>query len=142
MSTYVPEISAGARPVSIRREVFGLLALVDLSNPARRLLDVLLSLYNEETGVAEISQREMAAALGTAVPAVNRAVQQLRETGLAWQIEDGHYQLHPLLTGGAVASPAVSVPEIKAVQPAAFTEQRRERYTAQIANLGQLAASA
>ncbi|MFJ9447003.1 winged helix-turn-helix transcriptional regulator [Kitasatospora sp. NPDC101235] len=103
---------------------------------------MLLSLYNEETGAAEISQREMAAALGTAVPAVNRAVQQLRETGLAWQIEGGRYQLHPLLTGGAVASPATAVPEIKAVEPAAFTEQRRERYTAQIANLGQLPTSA
>ncbi|MFE5588404.1 hypothetical protein [Kitasatospora sp. NPDC056531] len=56
--------------------------------------------------------------------------QQLRETGLAWQIEGGRYQLHPLLTGGAVASPATAVPEIKAVEPAAFTKQRRERYTA------------
>ncbi|MFI9587827.1 hypothetical protein ACIHCQ_39890 [Streptomyces sp. NPDC052236] len=40
-----------------------------------------------------------------------------------------------LLTGGAVSSPVMQVPEIKAAEPGRFTEQRRARFAAQMANL-------
>ncbi|KJY41276.1 hypothetical protein VR41_13340 [Streptomyces sp. NRRL B-1568] len=66
---------------------------------------------------------------------VNGGFKELRECGLAWRLEDGRYQLHPLLTGGAVSSPVMPVPEIKAAEPERFTEQRRARYAAQVANL-------
>jgi hypothetical protein len=66
---------------------------------------------------------------------VNRGFKKLRECGLAWSLEDGLYQLHPLLTGGAVSSPVMEVPEIWAAEPGRFTEQRRVRFAAQTANL-------
>ncbi|MFG2864941.1 hypothetical protein [Streptomyces sioyaensis] len=66
---------------------------------------------------------------------MNRGFKELRECGLAWGLEDGRYQLHPLLTGGAVSSPVMPVPEIKAAEPERFTLQRRARYPAQVANL-------
>ncbi|GAA3082864.1 hypothetical protein GCM10020000_81160 [Streptomyces olivoverticillatus] len=47
----------------------------------------------------------MCTELGASKPTVNRDFKELRECGLAWRLEDGRYQLHPLLTGGAVSSP-------------------------------------
>jgi hypothetical protein len=41
----------------------------------------------------------------------------------------------PLLTGGAVSSPVMQAPEIKAAEPGRFTKQRRARFAAQMANL-------
>ncbi|MFI9780491.1 hypothetical protein ACIHCV_38435 [Streptomyces sp. NPDC051956] len=70
---------------------------------------------------------------------MNRAFQNLREYGLIWGLDDGLYQLHPLLTGGKIAATVRAVPEIKATAPAQFTEQRRARYAAQLANLAPLA---
>ncbi|MFF9391991.1 hypothetical protein [Streptomyces griseoluteus] len=77
----------------------------------------------------------MAREPGASKPTVNRGFKELRECGLAWGLEDGRYQLHPLLTGGAVSSPVMKVPEIRAAEPGRFTEQRRARYAAQTANL-------
>ncbi|MFD7338795.1 hypothetical protein ACFV98_22705 [Streptomyces violascens] len=121
--------------MAIPREVLRLLALVDISSAGRRVLDVLLSLSNPDNGTAEISQNEMCAELGSSKPTVNRGFKELRECGLAWGLEDGRYQLHPLLTGGAVSSPVMQIPEIKAADPARFTARRRARYAAQVANL-------
>jgi len=121
--------------VVLSREVLRLLALVDISSAGRRVLDVLLALGDPESGTAEISQNEMCAELGASKPTVNRGFKELRACGLAWGLEDGRYQLHPLLTGGAVSSPVMPIPEIKAAEPARFTEQRRARYAAQMANL-------
>ncbi|TKS96351.1 helix-turn-helix domain-containing protein [Streptomyces lasalocidi] len=133
-SSYVPGPPTEA-PVTIARDAFRLLALVDVSTAARRVLDELLYLSDPETGTAEISQNEMCAELGASKPTVNRGFKELRECGLAWRLGDGRYQLHPLLTGGAISSPVTAVPEIKAVDPESFTEQRRARYAAQTANL-------
>ncbi|MFJ6668962.1 helix-turn-helix domain-containing protein [Streptomyces sp. NPDC091383] len=133
-SSYVPSPPTEA-PVTITRDVLRLLALVDVSTAGRRVLDQLLYLSDPETGTAEISQNEMARELGASKPTVNRGFKELRECGLAWGLEDGRYQLHPLLTGGAVSSPVMAVPEIKAANPESFTEQRRARFAAQVANL-------
>ncbi|WP_245229646.1 helix-turn-helix domain-containing protein [[Kitasatospora] papulosa] len=112
-----------------------MLALVDVSTAGRRVLDELLYLSDPETGTAAISQNEMARELGASKPTVNRGFKELRECGLAWSLEDGLYQLHPLLTGGKVSSPVMEVPEIRAAEPERFTEQRRARFAAQMANL-------
>ncbi|MFE8965150.1 helix-turn-helix domain-containing protein [Streptomyces iakyrus] len=133
-SSYVPSPPSEA-PVAIPRRVLRLLALVDVSTAGRRVLDHLLYLSDPETGTAQISQNEMCAELGASKPTVNRGFKELRECGLAWSLEDGLYQLHPLLTGGAVSSPVMAVPEIKAADPESFTEQRRARFAAQVANL-------
>lgn len=133
-SSYVPSPPTEA-PVTITRDVLRLLALVDVSTAGRRVLDQLLYLSDPETGTAEISQNEMARELGASKPTVNRGFKELRECGLAWGLEDGRYQLHPLLTGGAVSFPVMAVPEIKAADPESFTEQRRARFAAQVANL-------
>ncbi|WP_328565137.1 helix-turn-helix domain-containing protein [Streptomyces coelicoflavus] len=109
--------------------------MVDITTAARRVLDQLLYLSDPETGTAGISQNEMCAELGASKPTVNRGFKELRACGLAWSLEDGLYQLHPLLTGGAVYSPVAHVPEIKAAEPGRFTEQRRARFAAQMANL-------
>jgi predicted DNA-binding transcriptional regulator YafY len=77
----------------------------------------------------------MARELGASKPTVNRGFKKLRECGLAWGLEDGRYQLHPLLTGGGVSSPVMAVPETKAADPESFTEQQRARFAAQVANL-------
>ncbi|WP_238431848.1 hypothetical protein [Streptomyces cavernae] len=119
----------------IPREVMRLLALVDVSTAGRRVLDQLLYLSDPDTGTAEISQNEMCTELGASKPTVNRGFKELRQCGLAWSLEDGLYQLHPLLTGGKVSSPVMPIPEIKAAEPERFTEQRRARYAAQMANL-------
>ncbi|MEV8060955.1 helix-turn-helix domain-containing protein [Streptomyces antimycoticus] len=133
-SSYVPSPPTEA-PVTIARDVLRLLALVDVSTAGRRVLDQLLYLSDPETGTAAISQNEMCSELGASKPTVNRGFKELRECGLAWSLEDGLYQLHPLLTGGAVSSPVMQVPEIRAAEPARFTEQRRARFAAQTANL-------
>ncbi|MEU3098337.1 helix-turn-helix domain-containing protein [Streptomyces sp. NPDC006967] len=133
-SSYVPSPPTDA-PVTIPRDVLRLLALVDVSTAGRRVLDQLLYLSDPETGAAGISQNEMCAELGASKPTVNRGFKELRECGLAWSLEDGLYQLHPLLTGGAVSSPVMHVPEIKAADPGRFTERRRARFAAQMANL-------
>ncbi|MEV8455553.1 helix-turn-helix domain-containing protein [Streptomyces sp. NPDC052095] len=133
-SSYIPAPPSDA-PVQIPRGVLHLLALVDVTTAGRRVLDELLCLSDPETGTAEISQNDMCSLLGASKPTVNRGFKELRECGLAWSLEDGLYQLHPLLTGGAVSSPVMPVPEIKAADPERFTEQRRARFAAQTANL-------
>ncbi|MCX4579010.1 helix-turn-helix domain-containing protein [Streptomyces sp. NBC_01571] len=133
-SSYVPGPPTEA-PVTIARDVLRLLALVDVSTAGRRVLDQLLYLSDPDTGTAAISQNEMCAELGASKPTVNRGFRELRACGLAWSLEDGLYQLHPLLTGGAVSSPVTPVPEIRAAEPERFTEQRRARFAAQTANL-------
>ncbi|MEU3407560.1 MULTISPECIES: hypothetical protein [Streptomyces] len=132
-SSYVPSPPTEA-PVEIPRAVLRLLALVDITNAGRRVLDELMYLSDPDVGTAAISQNEMARELGASKPTVNRGFKELRECGLAWSLEDGLYQLHPLLTGGKVAYP-MPIPEIKAAEPERFTEQRRARYAAQVANL-------
>ncbi|MFZ4240839.1 helix-turn-helix domain-containing protein [Streptomyces murinus] len=133
-SSYVPSPPTEA-PITISRDVLRLLALVDITTAGRRVLDQLLYLSDPETGTAVISQNEMCSELGASKPTVNRGFKELRECGLAWSLEDGLYQLHPLLTGGAVFSPVMPVPEIRAAEPERFTEQRRARFAAQTANL-------
>ncbi|MFC9035070.1 helix-turn-helix domain-containing protein [Streptomyces fimicarius] len=132
-SSYVPSPPT-EEPVTIPRDVLRLLALVDVSTAGRRVLDELLYLSDPENGTASISQNEMARELGASKPTVNRGFKELRECGLAWSLEDGLYQLHPLLTGGKVAYP-MPIPEIRAAEPERFTEQRRARFAAQMANL-------
>ncbi|MFD5510723.1 hypothetical protein ACFWIB_23545 [Streptomyces sp. NPDC127051] len=132
-SSYVPSPPTEA-PVEIPRAVLRILALVDITTAGRRVLDELMYLSDPDAGTAAISQNEMARELGASKPTVNRGFKELRECGLAWSLEDGLYQLHPLLTGGKVAYP-MPIPEIKAAEPERFTEQRRARYAAQVANL-------
>ncbi|MFD0375771.1 hypothetical protein [Streptomyces sp. NPDC127112] len=132
-SSYVPSPPTEA-PVKIPRAVLRILALVDIATAGRRVLDELMYLSDPDAGTAAISQNEMARELGASKPTVNRGFKELRECGLAWSLEDGLYQLHPLLTGGKVAYP-MPIPEIKAAEPERFTEQRRARYAAQVANL-------
>lgn len=133
-SSYVPGPPT-EDPVVIPRDVLRLLALVDITTAGRRVLDELMYLSDPDTGTASISQNEMCAELGASKPTVNRGFKELRECGLAWSLEDGLYQLHPLLTDGAVSSPVMPIPAIKAAEPERFTEQRRARYAAQMANL-------
>ncbi|MGW2417564.1 helix-turn-helix domain-containing protein [Streptomyces tubercidicus] len=132
-SSYVPSPPT-EDPVVVSRKVLRLLALVDITTAGRRVLDELWGLSDPDTGTVEISQNEMCAALGASKPTVNRGFKELRECGLAWSLEDGLYQLHPLLTGGKVAYP-MPIPEIRAAEPERFTEQRRARFAAQTANL-------
>jgi predicted DNA-binding transcriptional regulator YafY len=108
-------------PVTIPRTVLRLVTLVDASTDSRRALDQLLYLSGPEASTAVMSQNEMCAELGASKPTVNRGFKELRECGLAWGLEDGRYQLHPLLTGGAVSSPVMPIPEIKAEEPERFT---------------------
>ncbi|KPC71355.1 hypothetical protein ADL35_35730 [Streptomyces sp. NRRL WC-3753] len=133
-SSYAPSPPTEA-PLTIARDALRLLSLVDITTAGRRVLDQLLYLSDPETGTAGISQNEMCAELGASKPTVNRGFKELRACGLAWSLEDGLYQLHPLLTGGAISSPVAHVPEIKAADPGRFTEQRRARFAAQMANL-------
>ncbi|XKK61535.1 helix-turn-helix domain-containing protein [Streptomyces sp. ARC32] len=133
-SSYAPSPPSEA-PLTIARDALRLLSLVDITTAGRRVLDQLLYRSDPETGTAGISQNEMCAELGASKPTVNRGFKELRACGLAWSLEDGLYQLHPLLTGGALSSPADHVPEIKAADPGRFTEQRRARFAAQTANL-------
>ncbi|MFD8454418.1 MULTISPECIES: helix-turn-helix domain-containing protein [Streptomyces] len=133
-SSYAPSPPTEA-PLTIPRDALRLLSLVDITTAGRRVLDQLLYLSDPETGTAGISQNEMCAELGASKPTVNRGFKELRACGLAWSLEDGLYQLHPLLTGGALSSPIAPVPEIKAAEPGRFTEQRRARFAAQMANL-------
>ncbi|MFJ1902050.1 MULTISPECIES: hypothetical protein [unclassified Streptomyces] len=132
-SSYVPSPPTEA-PVTIPRDALHLLALVDITTAGRRVLDELLYLSDPEAGTAAISQNEMARELGASKPTVNRGFKELRECGLAWSLEDGLYQLHPLLTGGKIAYP-MPIPEIRAAEPERFTEQRRAKFAAQMANL-------
>ncbi|WP_236654620.1 helix-turn-helix domain-containing protein [Streptacidiphilus anmyonensis] len=133
MSSYVPS-PPSERPIELSRQMLGVLALLDMSRTARRVLDMLLSLADPEDGTAEVSQDEMCVLLGVSKPGVNRGFKELRECGLTWQLQRGLYQLHPALTG-TVAGPVASVPEIRPADPEAFSEQRRERFAAQVANL-------
>ena len=126
-------------PITISRQALGLLALVDISLSARRVLDVLLSLQDPETGAADVSQADVCVLPGAGQPAVNRGFKELRECGLAWSLRRGRYQLHPTLTGGRIAATAMAVPEIRASAAEEFSEQRRARFAAQVANLARSA---
>lgn len=132
-SSYVPSPPSEA-PVTLTRDALRILSLVDVSTAGRRVLDELLYLSDPDTGTAAISQNEMARELGASKPTVNRGFKELRECGLAWSLEDALYQLHPVLTDGKVAYP-MPIPEIRAAEPERFTEQRRARFAAQMANL-------
>ncbi|GGW23944.1 hypothetical protein [Streptomyces alanosinicus] len=133
-SSYIPGPPTD-EPVTISRHVLQLLALVDISPTGRRVLDMFLALQDPDTGTAHISQDEMCAALGAAKPAVNRGFRELRQCGLAWLHKRGEHQLHPLITGGRLATTATPIPDIKAGDPQRLTEQRRQRFAAQTANL-------
>ncbi|MFJ3043878.1 helix-turn-helix domain-containing protein [Streptomyces tendae] len=137
-TTYVPGPPSD-EPIMLTRDALRMLALVDISLTARRVLDVLLALQDPDNGAVGISQAEMARELGAGKPAVNRGFKELREAGLAWLLRAGYYQLHPVLTGGRVAGTAMAVPEINATPAEDFTEQRRTRFAAQVANLAQSA---
>ncbi len=137
-TTYVPGAPSD-EPIVLTRHALRMLALVDVSLTARRVLDVLLALQDPDTGSVSISQAEMAAELGAGKPAVNRGFKELKQAGLAWILRRGHYQLHPVLTGGRIAGAAMAVPEINATPAEDFTEQRRTRFAAQVANLAQSA---
>ncbi|MFJ7209437.1 helix-turn-helix domain-containing protein [Streptomyces sp. NPDC098789] len=137
-TTYAPGLPSD-EPVVLSRDALRMLALVDVSLTARRVLDVLLAFQDPESGAVGISQAEMAAELGAGKPAVNRGFKELKEAGLAWLLRRGCYQLHPVLTGGRVAGTAMAVPEINTTPAEGFTEQRRTRFAAQIANLAQSA---
>ncbi|MFF5491558.1 hypothetical protein [Streptomyces virginiae] len=137
-TTYVPGLPSD-EPVVLSRAALRMLALVDISLTARRVLDVLLAFQDPESGAVGISQAEMAAELGAGKPAVNRGFKELKEAGLAWLLRRGCYQLHPILTGGRVAGTAMAVPEINTTPAEEFTEQRRTRFAAQVANLAQSA---
>ena len=122
-------------PITISRQALSLLSLVDISLSARRVLDQLLSLQAPETGAADVSQDEMCVLLGTNKPSVNRGFQELRACGLAWPLRRGRYQLHPMLTDGRIAATVMAVPEIQASAAEGYSEQKRARFAAQVANL-------
>ncbi|MFE4583118.1 helix-turn-helix domain-containing protein [Streptomyces sp. NPDC002285] len=137
-TTYVPGPPSN-EPITLTRDALRMLALVDISLTARRVLDVLLAFQDPDNGAVGISQAEMAHELGAGKPAVNRGFKELREAGLVWLLRRGCYQLHPVLTGGRVAGTAMAVPEINTTPAEDFTEQRRTRFAAQVANLAQSA---
>ncbi|MGN5637432.1 helix-turn-helix domain-containing protein [Streptomyces sp. AC154] len=137
-TTYVPGPPSDG-PITLTRDALRMLALVDISLTARRVVDVLLALQDPDTGAVGISQAEMAAELGAGKPAVNRGFKELREAVLAWLLRRGCYQIHPVLTCGRVARTAMAVPEINTTPAEDFTEQRRTRFAAQVANLAQSA---
>lgn len=137
-TTYVPGPPSD-EPIVLTRDALRMLALVDVSLTARRVLDVLLALQDSDSGAVGISQAEMAAELGAGKPAVNRGFKELRQAGLAWLLSRGHYQLHPFLTGGRIAGTAMAIPEINKTPAEDFSEQRRTRFAAQVANLEQSA---
>ncbi|TDU67128.1 hypothetical protein EDD91_8161 [Streptomyces sp. KS 21] len=125
--------------VTISRDILAVLALVDITQTARRVLDFLLAIHDDETGVGHISQDEMRRALGSSKPNVNRAFKDLAECGLAWGIKRAQYQLHPLLTGGKVSANVMAIPEIKVANAEMIGAVRRARYAAQLANLAHVA---
>ncbi|MBV6700245.1 hypothetical protein KV557_24600 [Kitasatospora aureofaciens] len=131
-----PPVPPSSAPITLPREVYELLTLVDLTRTGRRVLDILLAHQSEQTGAAKLSQAEMCAILGASKPSVNRGFRELREIGLAWAIEDALYQLHPLLTGGRSVTRLAAVPKIKVPAVEEVGEQRRQRYAAQLASLG------
>jgi hypothetical protein len=113
------------------------MAQVDITGSAFRVLNELLARHDEQTGVAGITQREIAAVTAMSLPSVNRGIQSLREAGLAWPSEGttGQYQLNPVLTGGASPSPVMAIPVIQA-DPDEVSARRRSKYAAQTATLG------
>ncbi|GAA3123611.1 hypothetical protein OG590_38360 (plasmid) [Streptomyces goshikiensis] len=54
--------------VTISRDILTVLAMVDITQTARRVLDFLLAIHDDETGVGHISQDEMRRALGSSKP--------------------------------------------------------------------------
>ncbi|MFG3207904.1 hypothetical protein [Streptomyces sp. NPDC048192] len=106
-----------------------------MSPTGRRVLGILLALQDPDTGTAHISQDEMCATLGATKPAVNRGFRELRQCALAWLHKRGEYQLHPLITGGRLATTVTAVPDIHPANPQHLTQQRRQRFAAQTANL-------
>ncbi|MFI8085870.1 winged helix-turn-helix transcriptional regulator [Kitasatospora sp. NPDC086009] len=132
---YVPPIPT-TEMVAISREALAVLSLVELTANSHRLLTTLLAYQDPETGCAGLSQVEMGTLLGLSAPSVNRAVKQLADKGLAWLLEPGVYQIHPLLTGGKMRAGLASVPKIDSLDPERFGERMRQRYEGQLANLG------
>lgn len=96
---YVPPIPT-TEMVTISREALAVLSLVELTSNSHRLLATLLAYQDPDDGCADLSQAEMGSLLGLSAPSVNRAVKQLADKNLAWLLEPGAYQIHPLLTGG------------------------------------------
>ncbi|MGW4750323.1 helix-turn-helix domain-containing protein, partial [Streptomyces sp. NPDC004290] len=58
-TTYVPGPPSN-EPITLTRDALRMLALVDISLTARRVLDVLLALQDPDNGAVGISQAEMA----------------------------------------------------------------------------------
>ncbi|MGK5558577.1 MarR family transcriptional regulator [Actinomadura kijaniata] len=134
MTDYVPE-PPSSEPVVLSREVLDVLAMVDLSPSAYRVLLELLAHHDPETGVARVSQNDLVSLLGSPKQTVNNAVQQLRAVGIIVRAEYRAYTLHPALTGGATPEPLMDVPMIASLNPEKFSEARRARYARQLANL-------
>ncbi|MFI2215205.1 hypothetical protein [Streptomyces sp. NPDC020141] len=135
-----PDVTGATdQTIPISRDVLGILALVDITQTARRVLDFLLAIHDDETGVGHISQDELSIALGSSKPRINRAIRDLAECGLAWRVKRAQYQIHPALTGGKVCSPVLAIPEIKVPSADTLNTVRRARYSAQLANLANTA---
>ncbi|MGW7586899.1 helix-turn-helix domain-containing protein [Kitasatospora sp. NPDC054768] len=132
---YVPPIPT-TEMVTISREALAVLSLVELTSNSHRLLATLLAYQDPDDGCADLSQAEMGSLLGLSAPSVNRAVKQLADKNLAWLLEPGAYQIHPLLTGGKMRAGLAGVPRIDALDPEQFGERLRQRYEGQLANLG------
>ncbi|MEU8310707.1 hypothetical protein AB0C84_44870 [Actinomadura sp. NPDC048955] len=130
MSTHEPEFPTD-QPVVFPRGALSLLARVDLTPTALRVLMMLIDHHDPETGVAKLSQNELVAAGAGAKQQVNTAIRALREANLVTEAGYGSYTLHPLLTDGATPSPVTEVPVISALDPQRFSEVRRHRYAKQ-----------
>ncbi|MGW3459518.1 hypothetical protein ACWDE9_07900 [Streptomyces olivaceoviridis] len=92
-------------------------------------------LSDPETGIAEMSQNEMCSEPGAGKPTVNRGFKE--PARVRTRPGPGRWPLPtpPAADRGKVSSPVMPGPEIKAAEPERFTEQRRGRYAAQMANL-------
>ncbi|MGP4027278.1 helix-turn-helix domain-containing protein [Actinomadura sp. 3N407] len=134
MAAEAPQLPSSS-PIPIDRTVLSVLALVDLTGNGYRVLLQLLAHQDPDTGVANISQKEVSEALGIASPNVNKAFKDLAAAGLITP-GYGRYQLHPLLTGGRTGAAVAEVPTITALDPEAFNAVRRARYRQHLANLG------
>ncbi|MEW2357711.1 hypothetical protein [Spirillospora sp. NPDC029432] len=134
MTEHVPDLPS-LDAVQIDRQALALLALVDLTGSAMRVMLLLLAYQNARGGIAHISQAEVCSSLGLDPPAVNKVGPYGRRHH---QARPRRNQLNPALTCGKTAGP-VSVPPIKALDPESLCAARRERYEAQAANLSRSA---
>jgi DNA-binding IclR family transcriptional regulator len=133
LTVLVPEIPS-TKPIVLSRAAATALSTANITSvTAYRVLIRLIAQHHPKTGVAQITQAELAAAVGTTKQAVNRACQSLSQAGLITYGDDGGcYSLHPALVAGAAPRGTLrEAPVIESLAPEDVSELLRDRYRAQ-----------